>query len=56
MISCDHEALRRFRAALAAGAASPDDCPACDGHGGPLLDDWGYTREACPGCDATEDP
>jgi len=30
----------------------PDDCPVCDGAGGPLLDDWGYERAPCPGgCD-----
>ena len=40
------------RAAFLASLRDPDDCPVCDGHGGPLLDEWGYERTPCPGgCD-----
>lgn len=27
-----------------------EECPACEGSGGRLLDDWGYEREDCAAC------
>lgn len=39
-----------FRASLRAGTASPDDCPACEGRGGVILDDWGYEVDPCATC------
>lgn len=29
------------------------ECPACEGSGGRLLDDWGYEREDCRACGGT---
>ncbi len=34
-------------------APSGDECPACEGSGGTLLDDWGYEREDCRACGGT---
>lgn len=30
-----------------------EECPACEGGGGRLLDDWGYEREDCAACRGT---
>lgn len=30
-----------------------EECPACEGSGGTLLDDWGYEREDCRVCGGT---
>lgn len=30
-----------------------EECPACEGSGGRLLDDWGYEREDCRACGGT---
>lgn len=30
-----------------------EECPACEGCGGRLLDDWGYEREDCRACGGT---
>jgi len=30
-----------------------DECPACEGSGGRLLDDWGYERDDCRACGGT---
>lgn len=27
-----------------------EECPACEGGGGRLLDDWGYERDDCAAC------
>ena len=27
-----------------------EECPACEGRGGRLLDDWGYERKDCAAC------
>ncbi len=27
-----------------------EECPACEGSGGRLLDDWGYHRDDCRAC------
>lgn len=27
-----------------------EECPACEGGGGRLLDDWGYERDDCRAC------
>ena len=29
------------------------ECPACEGSGGRLLDDWGYERDDCRACGGT---
>jgi hypothetical protein len=34
-------------------APSGDECPACEGSGGTLLDDWGYERDDCRACGGT---
>jgi uncharacterized protein (DUF983 family) len=44
----DHEALAAFLASLRV-----EECPACEGSGGRLLDDWGYEREDCRACGGT---
>lgn len=31
----------------------PEECPACEGSGGRLLDDWGYERDDCRACGGT---
>ena len=30
-----------------------EECPACEGSGGTLLDDWGYERSDCRACGGT---
>ncbi len=30
-----------------------EECPACEGAGGRLLDDWGYERDDCRACGGT---
>jgi len=40
------------RAALVASLRA-EECPACDGRGGTLLDDWGYERDDCAACGGT---
>ena len=30
-----------------------EECPACEGSGGRLLDDWGYERDDCRACGGT---
>lgn len=30
-----------------------EECPACEGSGGRLLDDWGYELEDCRACGGT---
>lgn len=30
-----------------------EECTACEGSGGQLLDDWGYEREDCRACGGT---
>lgn len=40
------------RAAFIASLRSAE-CPACEGSGGRLLDDWGYERDDCRACGGT---
>lgn len=34
-------------------ALRAEECPACEGSGGRLLDDWGYERDDCAACRGT---
>ena len=34
-------------------AARAEECPACEGRGGVILDDWGYGRDDCRACSGT---
>ena len=34
-------------------ALRAEECPACEGSGGRLLDDWGYERDDCRACGGT---
>lgn len=40
------------RAAFVASLRA-EECPACEGRGGVLLDDWGYERDDCRACGGT---
>jgi hypothetical protein len=50
---CFAEALHDVLLSDDGPAPSGDECPACEGSGGTLLDDWGYERSDCRACGGT---